>query len=155
MHGIYFPSQTIPVKQIADAPLLSGSYLPRRFQPIIREAPAGLVRKKAEEAKRLLIAVFIINRGIRSQDLLRSRFFLGIAAPPVAKAEDVCGQHRQHSMGDEGKDPFQGRNHVLHVPLHPVPSIPDKSQPMSPIYAMEVNGLEVIAQVPVEQPTKV
>lgn len=155
MHGIYFPSQTIPVKQIADAPLLSGSYLPRRFQPIIREAPAGLVRKKAEEAKRLLIAVFIINRGIQSQNLLRSHFPLGIAASPVTKAEDVCGQHRQQSVGDGGKNLFHGSNHVLHVPLHPVPSMPDKSQPMSPIYTMEVNGLEVMAQVPVEQPTKV
>lgn len=32
--------------------------------------------------------------------------------------------------------------------------MPDSSQPMTPIYAMEVKGFEVMMQVPVEHPTR-
>lgn len=35
-----------------------------------------------------------------------------------------------------------------------LPKIPDRSQPISPMYSMVLTGLEVMAQLPVEQPTR-
>ena len=40
------------------------------------------------------------------------------------------------------------------LPQQQEPSAPDRSQPIRPMYTMELRGLEVMAQVPVEQPTR-
>jgi len=82
-----------------------------------------------------------------------TKSFCGVL-PTACKIGDIDGQHRKQAGRYEGDDSLQESYCILHEPLHPFPNTPDNSQPIKPIWAIVMNGLEVSGQAPVEHPTK-